>query len=271
MRIDSHQHFWRYRLPEGEWLSEFPDLQRDFLAIDLKQVSPFDGCVAVQADQSLAENDLLLDQAQDVMVKGVVGWLDLASEDLPTQIRVYANRAKFVGVRHIVQAESPGFLARPEFRRGVQSASDSGLTYDLLIYSHQMEEALDFVRALPGVSMVLDHCAKPKIAQGEWEPWASRLRQLAACENLSCKLSGLAFEADRARWNREILRPYYRHALECFGAERCMFGSDWPVCLAAGSLERMNEAVEFALEGLTSEEQALIFGGTAQTFYGLDP
>ncbi len=269
MKIDAHQHFWVYG-PGYEWIDDsMSPLRRDFLPGHLQpllQERFYDGCIAIQARQSLDETEFLLElAAENEIIKGVVGWLDMRGE-VAEELEVYADFPKLRGIRHIVQAEPMGFLDDPHFRRGVSLLPRFGLTYDLLIRQHQLTEATDFVRALPNVRMVLDHIAKPDIRGGQWEPWASNVREISNCENLSVKLSGMAFEADWANWNANTLSPYVDHVLECFGPDRCMIGSDWPVCLAAGKYGMVMGAIE---ELLSESDREAVLGGTAAQFYGL--
>ena len=274
MRIDAHQHFWHYVEDEFAWLTDdMAALRRDFLPGSLEpglREAGYDGCVSVQAAQTLAETDFWLDQARlHPFVLGVVGWFDLAKPDLPDVLARYANEPRLVGARHIVQAEAAGFLERPDYVRGLRTLAQFGLTYDLLVREWQLPEALRFLAQVPEVKVVLDHCAKPAIKSGEWEPWASHMRQAARCPGVCCKLSGLSFEADWHTWSDGTIRPYVQHVLECFGPDRCMVGSDWPVCLAAGTYTKTMEAIESCLTGLSAGERADVVGGTAARFYGI--
>lgn len=267
MRIDAHQHFWKHNPEEFGWVSdEMAVLRRDFMPADLKPLldaAGYEGCIAVQAAQTVEETRFLLGLAEEHdWIRGVVGWVDLFS---PLDAELL-DHPKLVGVRHIVQAEAPGFLSQPRFWDGVASLAQRGLTYDLLIYHHQMEEAFEFVSALPKVAMVLDHAAKPPIREGQFEPWASWMQKLSDCPNLHVKLSGLAFEADWGNWSSSVLRPWISHVIECFGADRCMIGSDWPVSLCAGDYERVMGDIEECLGG----DAEAICGGNASRFYGLD-
>ncbi|MEQ1935540.1 MAG: amidohydrolase family protein [Fimbriimonadaceae bacterium] len=265
MKIDSHQHFWRFG-PEYEWIDDsIAQLRRDFLAehlLPLLADQGYQGCIAVQARQTLEETEFLLDLANDnEFIRGVVGWVDLRG-DYSTEM--YSNKLK--GVRHIVQAEPPGFLDDDKFRNGVSRLPAANLAYDLLIRNHQLEEAIRFVQALPNVKIVLDHIAKPDIRGGQWEQWAGQIREIAKCENLWVKLSGMAFEADWETWTSDTLSPYVDHVLDCFGPKRCMIGSDWPVCLAAGDYRDVMQAIETLLSPTEKED---VLGRTAADFYGL--
>lgn len=272
MRIDAHQHFWKYKADEFGWINdEMAVLRRDFMPSDLKPLldtSGYDGCVAVQAPQTHEESRFLLDLAEEHdWIKGVVGWIDLRSPD-PFDVD-FIGHPKLKGVRHIVQAEAPHFLFNLDFRAGVRRLPEFGLSYDLLIYHDQMDDAADFVWSLPDVPMVLDHLAKPPIRDRQFKVWAKKLKKLSRNENLYVKLSGLAFEADWDAWDDFILRPYIKHALQCFGPERCMIGSDWPVSLCPGSYARIMETIEACLDDLIPSEREWVTGKTAAKFYRL--
>lgn len=274
-RIDAHQHFWRYTPEEYAWITpELEVLRRDFLPDDLRpllRARELDGCVAVQARQDAAETRWLLELSErDPWIAGVVGWVDLRAPGVAGELEALGAHPRLVGVRHVVQDEPDDrFLDGPEFRRGVRALAGFDLKYDLLIYPRQLPAAIDFVAALPEQPMVLDHLAKPEARAGLFEPWASQLAELARAENLCVKLSGLITEADWGTWTADGLRRYLDHTLECFGAERVMFGSDWPVCLLAGSYDRVTELVEGFAAELTEAERAALFGGNAARFYGL--
>lgn len=274
MRIDSHQHFWTYTEDEFGWITdEMGGLRCDFGPGDLEPVlaaAGMDGCVAVQARQTVDETQFLLSLADEFdFILGVVGWVDLRGATLVEDLERWTSHPKLVGMRHIVQGEGPGFMEGESFRAGVRTLGDFGLAYDLLIREHQMREAVDFVGAVDGVPIVLDHIGKPNIRSGQWEEWASMLWELSRFEHVFCKLSGMSFEADWSTWTGETLRPYVAHVLSCFGAERCLFGSDWPVCLPAGSYERTVGELSSVLSGLSAEESAAVWGGTAVRVYGL--
>lgn len=267
MRLDSHVHLWRFTSPEFDWIDD-PSVKRDFLSAELEAALEeygIDGAVAVQARQSLEENRFLRECQQSCKkIAGVVGWIDLQ-----TDFNV-GDLNGLVGVRHIVQGESdPNFLARPAFREGVQRIGNFGLTYDLLIFAHQLPAGIEFCQALPEVRIVLDHCAKPDIRNRQWQPWADHITELAACPNVWCKISGLSFEADHQDWCAETLRPYVHHVLAAFGTDRTMIGSDWPVSLTPGSYRKNMEALDSCLSCLTLEDRTKIWGLTAARFYGI--
>jgi L-fuconolactonase len=275
VRIDAHQHFWRYDAGEYAWISEaLSPLRRDFLPQDLGPLlrsRGLDGCVAVQARQTVAESDWLLELADAApFVRGVVGWVDLRDGGAAAELARLATHPRFVGVRHIAQDEpDDGFLARPDFVAGVAKLAAHGLRYDLLVYERQLPAAIELATTLPEQPFVLDHIGKPRIADGAREPWAGHLVELARRDNVACKLSGIVTEAAWDAWTLHALRPYLDTALEAFGPDRLMFGSDWPVCLLAGGYDEVHELVENWSAALSAAERAALFGGNAARFYGL--
>ncbi|NUP98241.1 MAG: amidohydrolase family protein [Armatimonadetes bacterium] len=274
MVIDSHHHFWRFDTTEYPWISEaMPILRRDYLPADLAAeaaAAGVDGVISVQARQSLAETDWLLElAAEHPLIRGVVGWLPLAAPGIADLLAEYAVRPGLAGLRHVIQDEpDPEFMLGAAFNRGLGQLERHGLVYDLLIYERQLPAALHLVDRHPSQVFVVDHLAKPRIAAAELEPWRSRLREIARRPNVVCKLSGVVTEADHARWRPEQLRPYVETALEAFGPARLMFGSDWPVCRLACEYGRWRELVDQFLGGCTAAERAAVMGGTAATVYG---
>ncbi len=275
MRIDAHQHFWRYRPETHGWISDtMAVLKRDFLPGDLEpllRAQGFDGCVAVQAAQTIADTRFLLELAkQHPFVKAVVGYVDLLSPDLERQLESLTRHGRLRGVRHIAQDEpDEGWLARPEVVRGIGALRRYGLRYDILVYARQLPAAIELVRRLPDQPFVLDHLGKPEIRSGRLEPWRGELRLLAAHDNVSCKLSGLVTEAAWDAWTEADLRPYLEVALEAFGPSRLMVGSDWPVCLLAGDYARVIGLATDFVGSLSGDEQAAILGANALRFYGI--
>jgi L-fuconolactonase len=275
MRIDAHQHFWRYNPDEYGWIDDsMSRLRRDFLPSDLQpelERAGFDGCIAVQARQTIEETRWLLELAEaSQFIFGVIGWVDLQSDNLRSQLRELTENPKLHGVRHVIQSEPDDrFMLRPQFLRGVAALEEFGLTYDILIYARHLPVAAEFVQRFPRQSFVLDHLAKPLIKHGEIEPWRSDLRRLAEFPNVYCKLSGMVAEADWQAWTAEQIAPYLAIAFEYFGPERLMIGSDWPVCTVAGSYSQiLNVVIEFLGE-YPAGERAAILGGTAAKLWRL--
>jgi len=276
MRIDAHQHFWRFDPVRDAWITpEMGVLRRDFLPehlAPLLHAAQIDGVVAVQADQSPSETAFLLSLAeQHAFIRGVVGWIDLTADDLSEQLARYAPSVSLKGFRHIAQAEADDFLSRPEIAAGIQTLGVHGYSYDILIYPRQLAAAAQLVAACPEVTFILDHCAKPEIARGVTNEWGSGFAALAAYPNVCCKLSGLVTEAAWNHWRDDDLTPVLDWALECFGAQRLMFGSDWPVCLLAADYTRVLAVVTRWAERLTDAERAFVFGGAAAKCYRLSP
>jgi L-fuconolactonase len=275
MRIDAHQHFWRYDPAEYGWIDEeLSALRRDFLPADLEpllRAAGFDGCVAVQARQTLEETRFLLELAEaHDFVKGVVGWVDLRSAEAAAQLRSFGEHRKLVGIRHIAQSEpDDGFLLGPEFTRGLALLEGFGLAYDVLIYPRHLPVAAELARRLPTQRFVLDHLGKPDIRHGGLAAWARDLRALADAPNVWAKLSGLVTEADWSGWTEAQLRPCLDVAFDCFGAERLMIGSDWPVCTVAAGYARTMGVVTGYLEGRPAAEREAVLGGNAARFWRL--
>jgi len=274
MKIDSHQHFWEYDPKRHEWIDEsMKRIRRNFLPADLKPLlddAGIDGCVAVQADESLRETDFLLDLAdQNPWIKGVVGWADLGANNLNETLDNYSSKTSLKGFREILQGRDPEYMLREEFIRGIQTIGKAGYTYDILVFPHHLKATLELVKKCPEQAMVIDHLAKPYIKKGEWKEWKKEMSPIAERENILCKISGMVTEADWAKWTPETLLPYMEIALELFGPERCMFGSDWPVCLVAGEFEQVFSTVVDFTSSLSNSEQKLILGETATQFYNL--
>jgi L-fuconolactonase len=276
MILDAHHHLWQYSREEYGWISDEMDvLARDFAVADLRATAGkfgVTGSIAVQARQTIAETEQLLDIAEaDDFVRGVVGWVPLASADLCETLDCWAERRKLKGLRHVVQDEpDDSFLLRDDFNRGVAEALRRGLTYDILIFAKHLPTAAEFVDRHPQARFVLDHIAKPHIAAGEIEPWRTQMVELARRPNVACKISGVVTEADWSKWSLDSIRPYLDTALEAFGPTRLMYGSDWPVCLLASSYERWVEVVTDWASELSPTEQASFFHGAAETAYQLE-
>jgi L-fuconolactonase len=275
VRIDAHQHYWRYDPQRDSWITpEMRVLQRDFLPGDVTPLlvaAGIDGVIAVQASQSEAETDFLLALAeQHACIRGVVGWVDLRATDLEARLSRWSHRPILKGFRHIAQSEPDDFLSRPDVISGINQLGAAGFTYDILIHPRQLSAAEQMVARCPGVRFILDHCAKPGIASGEISGWRDGLNALARHANVTCKLSGLVTEAAWNEWSDADLEPYLDVAAEAFGAERLMFGSDWPVCLLAAEFEEVVAVVTRWAERLSIPDRERVFGDTAQRVYRLD-
>ena len=275
MKIDSHHHFWKYSAAEYGWINDaMAALRRDFLPDDLRQEiahADMDGVVSVQARQTVGETEWLLSLAEkNAFIKGVVGWVPLAEPGVKKIIEQFAARPKLRSVRHVVQGEPDDrFILGDDFNRGVAMLKDFGLAYDILIFERQLPPSIEFVDRHPKQVFVLDHIAKPRIKDNAIEPWKKNIRELARRGNVYCKVSGMVTEAEWKTWTEAQLRPYFDAVLEAFGPKRLMFGTDWPVCLAASSYERWVKVVSGFSSGLSAEEQAWLFGKTAIEAYRL--
>ena len=274
-RVDAHQHFWRYDPAEYSWIDDpMSALRRDFLPQDLERVAMdagIDACVAVQARQTVGETRWLLSLADaHPFIAGVVGWVDLQSPGVARDIEALGRHPKLVGIRHIAQSEPDHrFLLRPAFLRGLALLEEFGLAYDVLIYSRHLPVAAELAARLPRQRFVLDHLAKPDIRGRQRETWERDLRALAAQPNVWAKVSGLVTEADWTRWTPADIEPYLDVAFECFGVERLMIGSDWPVCTVAGDYERTMALVSDYVGRRPAAERDAVLGGNAIRFWNL--
>lgn len=275
MKIDAHQHFWRYDPVQHAWIDDaMAALRRDFLPSDLAPVlrqHQIDGTVLVQVDQTEAETYALLRLVQESpFVKGVVGWVDLKAPDVAERLAYFARFDALKGFRHIVQAEPDDrFMLDPAFQRGIGHLKDFGFTYDLLVYPHQLPAAIRLVATHPEQRFVLDHIAKPPIRAQVREPWASLLRTLAQHDNVWCKVSGLVTEADFDTWTPSHIFPYLDVVFEAFSENRLMFGSDWPVCRCAATYDQVLSLIENYTTGHRAEARRKLFGENAVAFYKL--
>ena len=284
--IDSHVHFWPATRLQYDWLEAAPKIAAPHGPREYQLESAaareaglqLRGLVFVEAGrapaQGLAEAKWVASLAQEAPILGIVAHapLELGAAVRPS-LALLAKLLPVVGIRRNYQDEAPGFALQPSFARGLRALPDFGFTHDLCIRWHQIEETCDLVARCPQVQFVLDHCAKPAIAAlrpADAEArWRAGMRALAALPNVVCKLSGLVTEADHARWQPADLWPYLDYALEVFGAERLLFGSDWPVVKLASSWARWLATLREALVGLSEAEQAAIFAGNARRVYGL--
>jgi L-fuconolactonase len=274
MRIDAHHHVWDLAVRDQPWTATLPQLRRSFGMDELRPSladHSIDATILVQTIAVPEETPELLQLAcVDPNVAGVVGWIELSVPHVTDRLaELSALPGNLVGVRHGVQNEpDPRWLCRSHVRRGIAAVGAAGLSYDLLITPSQLGAAIETVRALPEVRFVLDHAAKPLIAQGILEPWRDQVCHLAALPNAAVKLSGLVTEA-APNWTVDMLSPYTDVLLDSFGPQRIMFGSDWPVCLLAGTYGDVVDATAELTAKLLPDERADVFGGTATRWYGL--
>jgi L-fuconolactonase len=275
-RIDAHHHLWRYNKDEYDWIAPGMEaIARDFSTGDLQTeitACGVDGSIVVQARQSLAETDWLLElAASSAAIRGVVGWAPICDPEFPEVLKRLKEERKLKGLRHIIQGEPDDeFVLRDDFNAGIQALAGSGLVYDILIYERHLPAVIKFVDRHPNQPFVLDHLAKPRIKDRVLEPWRSNLVEIAKRQNVYCKLSGMVTEADWKNCDANRLRLYAEAALEAFGPRRLMFGSDWPVCLLAATYAKWFQMAQSLLAGLSASEKELVFGGVACKVYSLE-
>lgn len=275
MIIDSHQHFWVYNSKKHVWIDDsMAVIRKDFLPSDLELVyheNGIDGCVAVQADQTLEETDFLINLAENnAFIKGVVGWVDLRNGQLEATLERYQHIKKLKGFRHIVQGESDhNFLLRSDFVQGISILKKFDYTYDILVFPHQLGAVLEFVNRFPNQKFVIDHIAKPYIKDGFFDGWAILMKEIGKAEHVYCKLSGMVTEANIKTWTPEQIHPFIDVVLEAFGSNRIMYGSDWPVCLVAGNYKQIKDLTAHYITKLSLKEQQQIMGTNAIQFYNL--
>jgi L-fuconolactonase len=283
-RVDAHHHLWPDPSPSDyPWMTdELAAIRRPFGPADLAPLiaaAGIDRTVLVQTRSSVEETEAFLAIAAGTsFIAGVVGWLDLAGPGIAdgiARLRAMPGGSRLAGIRHQVHDEpDPDWLRQVEVRRGIAAVGAAGLAYDLLVRTRELPAALDTVRALPDVRFVIDHLAKPPIREGAaaLAAWSDALHPFAPLPNAWAKVSGLVTEAEWAGWTVDDLVPVIRVALEVFGPDRLLFGSDWPVCLLAASYERVVGAATdgLAAAGLADDDVATVFGSNAIEFYRLD-
>ena len=278
MRVDAHHHVWRLSRGDYGWLKPTPELlpiYRDFMLRELRPMlrgANVGSTVLVQAAPTVAETRFLLEvaNASGGLVRGVVGWVDLAGEDSVATLSALAADPLLKSVRPMLQdLPDPSWIARPEVQTALAALPALGLRFDALVKPRELKPLLETLERHPGLAVVIDHCAKPDIANAGWQPWADDLAAIARQTGACCKLSGLVTEAGRG-WSVDALRRYVAHVLDCFGTERVIWGSDWPVLTLAASYAEWVEAGDELLAGLSQRERDAIYGGNARRFYGLD-
>jgi L-fuconolactonase len=274
IRIDSHQHFWHYNPAKHSWIDdEMSAIRKDFLPQDLEQIlleNNIAGCVAVEADQTEAETDFLLQLAKEnPFIKGIVGWVNLRDENINERLAHYAQYNAIKGFRHVLQSEEPEFMLQPNFLRGIAALEKHGFTYDILIFPKHLKAAIELVQKFPNQPFVIDHIAKPYIKAGLIDEWQQDMATIARHDNVYCKVSGMVTEADFNSWKPENFTPYIDAVVNTFGTKRIMYGSDWPVCQVAGSYKQVLDIVQQYFSSFSADEQQDIFCNTATRFYRL--
>jgi len=274
--IDAHHHLWNYDTEDYAWIGpEMNVLRRDFMPADLHiemQQAGVDGAIAVQARQTLQETEWLLSlAAQNEFMRGVVGWAPLIDAAVSDDLQRLAAQPKLKGIRHVLQDEPDDFyMLRNDFNAGITQLRRFNLVYDVLIFERHLPQTIQFLDRHPDQVFVIDHIAKPRIREGVLSPWRENLKELARRSHCFCKLSGVLTEADWQNWRPEGIHPYLDAALDAFGPNRCLFGSDWPVLLLADSYAGWVATVKNFVSRLSSTEQARVLGGTAAEVYRLD-
>jgi L-fuconolactonase len=280
MTVDTHHHLWDLDVRDQPWIvgPEMEPLRRDFRPSDLQAAlrgSAVDATVLVQtvADPDETPEMLVLADTVD-RIAAVVGWVDLTARDARKRIgrlQTHPSGRWLKGIRHQVEDEpDPDWLIRSDVLNGLAAVEDAGLVYELLVRPHQLPAAIKAVSQFPQLTFVLDHCAKPAVATGELEPWASRIRALAAFPNVVCKLSGLVTEDDWARQPDPVrLAAYVDVVVEAFGPGRLMFGSDWPVCLLAAEYGQVMDLARRLTAGLDDRQRSAVFDSTAREVYDI--
>jgi L-fuconolactonase len=275
LRIDAHQHFWKFDPVRDSWITDdMQAIQRDFLPADLFieiNAQKIDGTIAVQAAESETETRFLLELAEENnFIKGVVGWIDLKDELLEVQLHEWKKFSKLKGFRTVTQGKPDELYFKNKFfQKGIRHLTAHRYTYDLLVYHDQLPAAIQFTERFPDQAFILDHIGKPAINAGEIKRWKENIRVLSQHPRTFCKLSGLVTEANWKKWRYEDLSPYLEIAGEYFGADRLCFGSDWPVCLLAGTYSEITEILTRFLKQLDQADREKIWGTNAANFYQL--
>lgn len=275
MKIDSHQHFWKYHPVKDAWINEEMNvIKRDFLPSDLEPLlseNQFGGCVAVQADQSEGETCFLLDLAKENhFIKGVVGWVDLCAENIEERLEYYSKYEKLKGFRHIIQAEADiDFMQSEKFQNGISKLEKYNFTYDILIFPKHLENAVKLVAKFPKQNFVIDHLAKPDFKNKEFSEWENGIKAIGKYPNVMCKVSGLVTESEWNNWTATDFTFCLDVVTEAFGIDRLMFGSDWPVSLLAASYADSCEIAEHYFSKFSKEDQDEFWSSNAINFYRL--
>ena len=274
MLVDSHQHFWQWS--KGWFSRPEPVLSRDYLPTDLAPIlkaNGIDKTVVVQTSPTVGETDFLLELAETAdFIGGVVGWLDLESSDFPKSLERYCRNRHFVAVRPMIEClPDDDWILRPRVMDSLSLIAHMDVAFDFLVLPRHLPKVLKTLEKIQNLRAVIDHLAKPEIKAGRMHPWQELMREIALHRNVYCKLSGMVTEADYQNWSLENLRPYADHVMEQFGAERVMFGSDWPVCLLAASYEQVLSTTRtLVTSNLGAGADEGVFGGNAARFYHLD-
>jgi L-fuconolactonase len=272
MIIDAHQHFWNFDPDKHAWINDSMHmLRRNFLPNDLKPFllnNGIDGCIAVQADQSLEETKFLIGLAnQNNWIKAVIGWVDLKSNDIEEQLTFWKQSTVLKGFRHILQAEEPEFMLSTSFLRGIAALQKFNYCYEILIYPKHLSATLLLVKQFPDMRFVIDHIAKPNIKEQQISDWKEGIELLSKQKNVFCKISGLVTEADWKNWKFSDFDPYLNIVINAFGVDRLIYGSDWPVCILAANYNKQYAIYKQYFSDYSEIDISKIFGGNAKKFY----
>jgi len=276
MKIDAHQHYWKIDNHHTDWpTSDLAAIYRNFLPENLEaylKQHQIDKTIVVQASPHLKENEFLLELAEHHdSIGGVVGWIDLSSEQFPEHFSKFKSHPKFVGIRPMLQGmEDDRWIVRPDVKKNIHLLIANDFPIDILIYPKHLSVIVDLLEEFPTLRAVIDHCAKPNIKEQQWDKWAEEIKKVSDFQSVMCKISGLVTEADHQSWELDDFKPYIHHVYKCFGTNRIMFGSDWPVCLLAASYDEVIEVVnENLAKELSAKDKELLFGENAKRFYKL--
>ena len=273
MKIDAHVHFWNYDPVRDSWMDGMDVLHKNYLPKNLLPTlanAGIDGVVAVQAEQSETETIFLKSLADaNPIIKGVVGWVHFANEHIEERLEYFSQFPVIKGFRHIAQGEPDGFLIEENFIRGIKAVSKYNYTYDVLIYPHQLKDALKMMLQFPKQLFVIDHCAKPDIKNNSLTNWMELIKEIAQLPNVYCKLSGLLTEANWKQWKPEEFYPFLDVVFTAFGTNRLLFGSDWPVLLLSGDYMEWSGLLKRYMDNFSQKEIDAVFGLNALKFYSL--
>jgi len=271
-KIDSHQHFLKPDQVSYCWMKPDMPLAKDFLPSDLKPCLDKHGVqktILVEAADSEEENEFMFHLAEENdFIAGIVIWLDMESPSFAQELSRYSEMPKFVGIRPMIESiEDEAWMIRPAVKKSFGQLQEQSICFDFLTHPKHLLYALQILDEFPKLRTVINHISKPPIKEGILAPWAELIERAAAHENVYCKLSGMITEADHKSWKTADLTPYIRHILKVFGPQRCMFGSDWPVCLLAGTYDDVVDALQQNLGDLSPKDIEAIFWDTASRFY----
>jgi len=279
--IDAHHHLWKLSRADYGWIGEgrnpaVASIEHDYLVDDYQSLAAANGIIgsiAVQAAPTVDETRWLLEQANisGGLIRGVVGWIDMARPDAPAMLHDLARDRLLRGIRPMLQdIADVDWVLQPRLVPALRAVMELDLSFDLLVRPVHLKSALELLTRHPDLRSVVDHAGKPDIANSRWQPWADDIRRIARETSACCKLSGLATEA-RAGWKPDDLRRYADHVLECFGAERILWGSDWPVMLLNADYSNWLAAAKRFMESQSTAERSAIFHDNAIRFYRLPP